>query len=226
MSKRKINEEQNTIQDADEPTIQDGDVAPNIVKFRQAFGDKVIVCVCGAVATTAEETAESGYSHMECVIFTCYSCGTVNRDWAWCESCQIRFGSGHVHKHVLTKKHMRNAARKRMATILVNNATTQSVIRRSESTWGINACSNVSYEGEAGPLNSDNVLSYASGLQDDSGSIADMSTGVFVAAMDAALEVIQSPYPIISMKGNEWLGKSFHDTDRATLTDIVSVFLW
>jgi hypothetical protein len=111
-----------------------------------------------------------------------------------------------------------------MATILINNATSQSVIRRSESAGGINASSSVSYQVEASPLNSENVLSYASGLQDDSGSIADMSTGVFVAAMDAALEVIQSPYPIISMKGNEWLGKSFHVTDKATLTDIVSVF--
>jgi len=66
MSKRKINEEQATIQDADEPTIQDGDVPTNIDKFRKAFGDTAILCKRGAVATTAEETAERLLPHGVC----------------------------------------------------------------------------------------------------------------------------------------------------------------
>jgi hypothetical protein len=132
MSKRKIKEDQATTLDADKPTIQDGNVPPNIVQFRNAFGDKAIVCKCGAVATTAEEAAESGYSHMECVLFSCYLC--TNRGWAWCAGCGIRFRNSNVHLHVKTKKHIRNVAKKSMAmhyscNTHVNKQTNQAVPR-------------------------------------------------------------------------------------------------
>ena len=67
-----------------------------------------------------------------------------------------------------------------------------------------------------------------------------MDPEIFMEAMDVAMAVIEqtdntfvvphelkkgsSPYPVISMKGNEWMVKAFHDTARASLDEIISVF--
>ena len=92
--------------------------------------------------------------------------------------------------------------------------------------------------GEANTFNYGSIGSYV--LPEDSGSIAAMDPDIFMEAMDVAMAVIDkadksktqivhhelktSPYPVISMKGNEWMVKAFRDTARASLDEIISVF--
>lgn len=217
---------------------ENDDVPPNMREVANEVGIETIKCKqCQCVANTYYVCNYDGYNTGECVQFECGGKGC--QTWGYCFSCKKRLGYNALKGHVASNTH-----KKKSGQTDIQDTTKSNKRQKSDASASSSVASPAAH---AGAAREDDELHFA--IEDDGGSVADLSTAGFLHAMDqemkdsaddAEVEASRSEregvtdghnisqialsHPELNLKGCEWLQRELTPGKRAAVHEVSACF--